>query len=180
MSVSEVEQPPEALCDLAVSETHDPHVFTTIFRNLEADSVARIGPLATRLLIIPIRDGDGEITGGLWGYTAFEWLHVQLLFVPAPLRNRGLGATLVAAAEQEARRRGCRGVHVDSFDFQAGGFYRKLGFTLFGLLPDFPPGHNRQYWCKRLDAVSAAPESPTAVADRARPAARCRMHCGTA
>ena len=143
-------------CDLEVSDRHDPAVFTALFRALDAESTPVIGPLRMQLVIIPLHDDAGAVIGGLWGYTAFEWLHVQLLLVPASMRGRGLGRTLMQTAEAEARRRGCRGIHLDSFDFQAGGFYRKLGYRLFGLLTDFPPGHNRQYWCKRLQAANSA------------------------
>ncbi len=88
------------------------------------------------------------MTGGLWGCTLFQWLHVQMLFVPERLRGQGVGSALMATAETEARARGCHGVLVDTFSFQAAPFYQKLGFTLFGVLEDFPPGHDRLYFRK--------------------------------
>jgi len=30
-------------------------------------------------------------------------------------------------------------------------FYEKLGFTAFGTLPDYPPGHATTYYMKRLE-----------------------------
>ena len=30
-------------------------------------------------------------------------------------------------------------------------FYEKLGFTQFGTLQDYPPGHSQIYFCKRFD-----------------------------
>ncbi|MNJ78333.1 hypothetical protein D3C77_760620 [compost metagenome] len=53
-------------------------------------------------------------------------------------------------AEDLAREKGCVGIWLDTFDFQAPGFYQKLGFTEFGQLEDFPPGHKRFYFQKRL------------------------------
>ena len=45
--------------------------------------------------------------------------------------------------ESEAARRGCHSSHLDTFDFQALGFYEKLGYRTFGELDDYPPGHRR-------------------------------------
>lgn len=137
----------------AASDSPPPGTFEAIYAALEAHSLALIGPARPRLLVIPIRDDNGSVAGGLWGYTLFQWLHVQMLFVPEPLRRLGVGAALMASAEAEARERGCRGAYVDTFSFQAAPFYRKIGFTLFGKLDDCPPGHDRLYFHKRLDAA---------------------------
>jgi GNAT superfamily N-acetyltransferase len=137
----------------AASDAPPPGTFEAIYAALEACSLAEIGPARPRLLVIPIREDNGSVAGGLWGYTLFEWLHVQMLFVPEPLRRLGVGAALMAAAEAEAVARGCRGACVDTFSFQAAPFYQKLGFTLFGKLDDCPPGHDRLYFCKRFDAA---------------------------
>jgi hypothetical protein len=39
---------------------------------------------------------------------------------------------------------------LDTFSFQARGFYEKLGYCVFGTLDDYPPGHSRFYLTKRL------------------------------
>ena len=38
--------------------------------------------------------------GGLWGRSAYEWLFVELLFIPEELRGQGLGTTLLRQAEE--------------------------------------------------------------------------------
>ena len=53
-------------------------------------------------------------------------------------------------AENFARERDCIGVWLDTFDFQAPAFYRKLGYQAFGQLNDYPPGHQRLFFQKRL------------------------------
>ncbi len=90
-----------------------------------------------QLLAIPLNDDDGVVVGGFWGCTLFQWLHVQLLFIPEALRGKGVGSALMATAEAEARKRGCIGAHVTSFSFQATPFYEKLGYTRFGQLDDY-------------------------------------------
>jgi GNAT superfamily N-acetyltransferase len=137
-------------------DTPSAGTFETIFAALEACSRDRIGRMQPRLLVIPIRDDAGAVRGGFWGCTLFGWLHAQLLFVPEPLRGRGIGSDLMRVAETEARRRGCIGSHVTSFSFQAAPFYEKLGYARFGQLDDYPAGHNLQFLSKRFDAPQTA------------------------
>ncbi|MGE3518556.1 MAG: GNAT family N-acetyltransferase [Vicinamibacterales bacterium] len=93
-----------------------------------------------RPLIIAIEDLDGNVIGGLWAHTAYDWLFVQLLVVPEGFRGRGLGSELMKRAEDEARRRGCHGAWLDTFEFQARGFYERLGYRCFGELENYPVG----------------------------------------
>jgi len=135
---------------LVPSDAPPDGMFQAIYAALDACSRPLIGAAQPRLLAIPIRDDTGVVAGGLWGCTSLGWLHIQMLFVPAPLRGLGIGSALIASAEAEAIRRGCRGAHVDTFSFQAVGFYQKLGFSRFGTLDDCPPGHQRLFFCKTL------------------------------
>ncbi len=77
----------------------------------------------------------GAVVGGLYGDSSYGWTYVQLLVVPEAHRGKDLGTRLLAEAESFARDRGCRGVFLDTFDFQARGFYEKCGYSLFGELP---------------------------------------------
>ena len=54
------------------------------------------------------------------------------------LRRRGLGARLLAAAQREATRRGCRETQLDTHGYQAPGFYRRQGYQQVGELPGWP------------------------------------------
>ena len=103
------------------------------------------------VLMIPLRDEQGDVTGGLWGHTLFQWLSIEMLIVPDDRRGQGIGSALVASAETEARARGCIGAVVDTFSFQAKSFYQRLGFTVLGVLDDYPPGYSRIYFRKRWD-----------------------------
>ena len=108
-------------------------------------------PGGFRLLIIPVRIGKSRsVAGGLWGYTWARWLFIELLVVPEGKRGEGLGTKLMQAAEAEAIERGCVGVWLDTHSFQARPFYEKLGYTVFGTLKNFPPGHSRYYLSKYL------------------------------
>ena len=62
----------------------------------------------------------------------------------------------------EAVRRGCIGAHLDTYDYQAPDFYRKLGYEVFGSIDDHPPGHTR-FWMRKRFVESGA----TKMASRA-------------
>jgi GNAT superfamily N-acetyltransferase len=89
-----------------------------------------------------------EVLGGLWGGTSYGFLHIDLLFVPESMRGSGTGRSLMSQAEDEARRRDCRGVWLDTFSFQARGFYEKLGYSVFGSIEDHPPAQSRFFMKK--------------------------------
>ena len=57
---------------------------------------------------------------------------------------------LLAEAEAAARQLGARNVMLDTFDWQAEAFYLRQGYTVYGRLPDCPPGHERIYLRKPL------------------------------
>jgi hypothetical protein len=50
---------------------------------------------------------------------------------------------LLKRAGQVAQDAGCRHARVDTFDFEARGFYEKQGYAVYGALVDFPQGHTQ-------------------------------------
>ena len=91
--------------------------------------------------------------GGLWGRTVYDWLFVELLFVPDALRGRGVGSEVMKRAEDEALTRGCHSAWLDTFEFQARGFYERLGYICFAELRDYPAGVTRYFMKKALKEI---------------------------
>lgn len=129
----------------------------------EADEASLLAPLDAHAadrgvdfkphgLFLTLResDSDSRVVGGLVGATNLGWLHIRILSVPANRRKQGLGRELMLRAEAIARQRGCRAAWVDTFSFQAPGFYEILGYRRFGDLPDYPPSFDRLFYWKRL------------------------------
>lgn len=135
--------------NLKVTDTPPAADFQILSRALAAVTDEQV-KMDMRPLAVLLHGGDGATIGGLWGYTGYGWLMISLLFVPADLRGQGVGKAIVREAEKAAVSRGCRGIMVDGFSFQVGVFYERLGFTPFGALGDFPPGHRRVFYQKRL------------------------------
>ncbi len=57
-------------------------------------------------------------------------------------------------AEEIARANDCVGVWLNTSEFQARGFYEKLGFEVFGALDDYPVGQQTFFLRKRFPAAS--------------------------
>ena len=97
-----------------------------------------------------LKDEAGTTVGGLVARWYYAWMFVELLFVPETLRGQDHGTRLMAEAERYARDNRFTGIWLDTFGFQARGFYEKLGYTIFGDLPDYPEGHSRYFLNKLL------------------------------
>jgi len=104
-----------------------------------------------RPLAVLLRDPrDGRVTGGMLGRTSLGLLFIDLVFVPEELRGRSLGARMLAMAEEEAARRGCKSGMLYTISFQAPGFYEAHGWREFGRIPCDPPGTSRIFMTKAI------------------------------
>ncbi|MET7380270.1 N-acetyltransferase [Streptomyces sp. NPDC005526] len=96
-------------------------------------------------------DESGALAGGLVGHTWAAWLHVTYLWVDARHRGAGLGSRLLSDAEHLSRtERGCTASRLETWDFQAPDFYRRHGYDVVGVIPDYPPGLTEYTLTKRL------------------------------
>jgi len=116
------------------------NAFNSRFINI--DEIKAIGVFVT--------DEHGKKRAGLTGSTTGNWLRIDMLWVSDALRGQGGGTQLIGAAEEEARRRGCRYAQVDTASFQARPFYEKLGYSLRFSLDNYPRHHQRHYLSKAL------------------------------
>jgi GNAT superfamily N-acetyltransferase len=135
---------------IRMTESAEEPIRKAILDPLIAYNQVKTGRNDSRPLVIAVESAGGAVVGGLWGRTAYGWLFVELLFVPEPLRGRGLGAELMMRAETEAIARGCQNAWLDTFEFQARPFYERLGYTCFGELKDYPVGAARYFMRKTL------------------------------
>lgn len=120
---------------------------------LLAFNVAHIGlePQSHPLTLF-LRDGEGQVVGGLIGGWRWRWLYVDKLWIDERYRGSGAGSKLLQAAEAEALAAGCTDAVLDTFSFQAQSFYERNGYIVYATLEGFPPGHRQLFLHKRLTA----------------------------
>jgi len=115
-----------------------------------SESHQQVIPRLEQGLIVLVRTNDNQLIAGLNASTYWQWLNIRHLWVSKLFREQGIGRQIINLAEAEALNRGCHSSFVNTFSFQAQGFYKKLGYEVFGVLEDFPPGHQRLYMKKLL------------------------------
>ena len=91
-------------------------------------------------LVVSVRDEAGRTVGGLMASTYGEWLLTQMVWLPEGARHQGYGRRLLALAETEALRRGCRHAHVESCCSVHRPFFERCGYGAPVDLPGFLSG----------------------------------------
>jgi len=136
---------------LTVTDEPGAQAEAAIRDGLSAYNFDKAGYRDHRPLAILVHDPDtGEVVGGLLGRTSFGLLYVDRFFLPESLRRQGLGSRIIAAAEEEAIRRGCSRAVLTTLSFQAPGFYQRQGWQVLGRIDCDPPGHTRFLMTKTL------------------------------
>ena len=136
--------------EFVVDADPQPEASNVIGRGIHEHLVSIFGEVQEGRLLV-LAKSDGETVGGASGsWGSFGWLYVGGLWVNEKIRGRGLGSRLLAMIETEGIRRGCKNVYLDTMTFQAPDFYKRLGHSVFGELEDFPTGHSRVFFRKKL------------------------------
>ncbi len=86
-----------------------------------------------------LRDWDGVILGGIEAQHIWRTLYLHRVWLSPTLRGTGQGRRLMLALEAEARARNVGMIWLETMNWQARGFYEKLGFTAFAELPHPAP-----------------------------------------
>ncbi|NCE63127.1 GNAT family N-acetyltransferase [Pseudoflavonifractor sp. 524-17] len=93
---------------------------------------------------------DGAVVAGIVAGSVGDTLEVEFLFVDDAVRGRHLGAALLSEAEHRAKADGIKRVLLNTYSFQAPGFYRKMGYhQLFALHPCFD-SYSQHFFIKEL------------------------------
>ncbi len=130
-------------------QTPDPSHRAAILAPLDAHNFVMTGQADQSInLGVLLCDADGAVEGGLWGSLWYGWFKLEYAFLPEHRRGNRLGARILSTLEAAAVARGAHGVWMQSFSFQAPGFYQKLGYQVVGVLDDRPPGHHDVFLAK--------------------------------
>lgn len=117
---------------------------------LLAFNAAKVGASGKTELSFHLKNDAGELIGGANGFTHWNYFFLAHLWVSEKHRGERVGEKIMAGIETEALARGCDHLWLDTFSFQAPGFYEKLGYTRFGRLENYPTGYERYFYSKKL------------------------------
>ena len=102
----------------------------------------------TRRIAFAMYEGD-KICGGILGTLILEGFHINELAISEEYRGQRYGEKLVKLAEDAAIEAGAKILTVSTQDYQALGFYEKLGYEVFGTLDDWPFKGTKKYYLTR-------------------------------
>ncbi|WP_347262073.1 GNAT family N-acetyltransferase [Rudaea sp.] len=97
---------------------------------------------------------SGAIEAGTCGYTWGGCCYVSYLWVAQSVRRKGIGAALLRAVERHARAKQCRLILLATHEFQAPGFYSRLGYIETARVADHPVGFASMAYVKRLTGAA--------------------------
>lgn len=83
---------------------------------------------------------DNKLIGGAIGFIEYNWYFLDLLYIDEKYRGQDIGTNLIKQIEKFAKKENLTGVRMETWDFQARGFYEKNGYNVFAEIKDCPPG----------------------------------------
>lgn len=136
---------------ITVTDHDDPGFEQLLGEGLDQFNRQAAGFTDRRPLCVIARDpASQEAIGGASGRTSLGLAFLDLFYLPESRRGSGLGTQILAAFEQEARRRGCSSAVLYTISFQAPGFYEKNGWARFGEIGSDQEGISRVFMTKKL------------------------------
>lgn len=93
---------------------------------------------------------DGTtLIGGAIGFVDFNWYFLDLLWIDRKYRGQDIGTKLIKEIEKFSIQENLTGIRMETWNFQARGFYEKMGYSVFAQIEDCPPG-TINYFLKKV------------------------------
>jgi len=90
-----------------------------------------------------LKNDSGQVFGGIQAFLDTESIYIDVLWVEEKSQKKGYGTKLLDAIDLEAIKNGCKFITVDTWDFQAEGFYLKNGYDRIGEVKNYWLGHSK-------------------------------------
>ena len=96
-----------------------------ILDGLAAFNAASGYPGDMKPIAVLLKDDEGEIVGGMWGKTVYDWMFVEYLVVPEALRGQDLGSRLMRRGRGDRHRARLRRIVADHLFLPGAKFLRR-------------------------------------------------------
>ncbi|KTD73277.1 GNAT family N-acetyltransferase [Legionella tucsonensis] len=107
-----------------------------IYENLKKFNETIIGNYEAKPFIIYAKNDTSEIFGGIKGDIFGTLCRVFTVWTHEKYRGKGLGRELFVTLDAFAKENHCKMIQLDTAEFQAKGFYEKMGYQVIATLPD--------------------------------------------
>lgn len=97
-----------------------------------------------------LKDENNHVKGGIFGMLRSEAVYITTLWLEENLRTGGWGTQLLLTAEAEAINYGCQYSFLDTYSFQAEGFYLKNGYERIAKIENYILNHAKIFLKKKL------------------------------
>ena len=129
-------------------------VVTYVTEQLMAFNEAFLPQMTKQEELVPLHthmcNEEGNIIAGINAYMVYQsTVKVEILWVDTRYRGKGYGSELLRYVENKATTFGAHMIHLDTFDFQARGFYEKCGYEVFATLEDSPAKGSKRFYMKK-------------------------------
>ena len=94
-------------------------------------------------------DNDEPAAAGFAGVNFWNVAFIEMLWVDEPYRDQGVGSRLLSDIEREMKKKGAYIMMVDARYWNVD-FFKKLGYTVYCTLGDYPNGYSKYKLQKRL------------------------------
>ncbi|CAM2839967.1 Acetyltransferase [Legionella steigerwaltii] len=107
-----------------------------IYENLKKFNESIIGNYEAKPFIIHAQNDSLEVLGGIKGDIFGTLCRVFTVWIHEQYRRKGLGRELFEQLDVFAKENNCTMIQLDTAEFQAKGFYEKLGYQVIATLPN--------------------------------------------
>ncbi len=157
-----------------ITQTTDESTIMGLMQNVQAT----MAPTDFQPLGATIYDDNQELIAGVYGFLSPHWLYVDTLWVAENCRGQKWGQRLMVALEQSALQQNIKQAFLGTADFQARGFYEKLGYDVVATYQQFGD-HSNFIMTKQLDLVTSPAEAfeiQIPIADEEVEAVQAKLH----
>lgn len=110
------------------------------------------GIISPEPINIVIQDNDAKLIGGINATVIRYWkrCHIDTFWIEERYRGTGYGGKFLAYVEKVALDKGCTLLELETYSFQAPGFYLKHGYQIIGILENHPEEHSQYFFKKEI------------------------------
>lgn len=101
-----------------------------------------------------LKNDSRKVFGGIQAFLDTESVYIEVLWVEKSLQKQGYGTKLLGVLEREAIGNGCIFSLVDTWAFQAEGFYLKNGYERIGEIKNYWHGYSKIFLRKKLRSTT--------------------------